>query len=105
LSTVIQSVPGGIIIHVRVVPRARRSGFAGTTGDALRVRLRAPPVDGAANAELIDVVAAALDVPRHAVSIVAGEHSRQKRVRVFGTDSVTAEARLLREGHSPGAQS
>lgn len=98
MSTVIQSVPGGIIIDVRVVPRAGRSGFAGTHGEALSVRLRAPPVDGAANAELIDVVAAALDVPRRAVSIVSGEHSRQKRVRVFGTDSATAEARLLPKG-------
>jgi hypothetical protein len=101
---VIQSVAGGILIDVRVVPRAGRSGFAGAHGDALRVRLHASPVDGAANAELIDVVAAALDVPRRAVSIVSGEHSRQKRVRVSGTDAATAEARLLREGQSQKAR-
>lgn len=51
-------------------------------GDALLVRLNAAPVDGAANAELIEVLADALKVPKRAVSIVAGERSRQKRVRV-----------------------
>lgn len=72
------------IIDVRVVPRATKSGIAGRRGDALLVRLNAAPVDGAANAELIDVLADALGVPRRAVSIVSGERSRQKRVRVDG---------------------
>ena len=53
-------------------------------GDALLVRLHAAPVDGAANAELIQVLAEALDVPKRAVSIASGERSRQKRVRVEG---------------------
>jgi len=57
-------------------------------GDALLVRLNAPPVDGAANAELIEVLADALEIPKRAVSIVAGERSRQKRVRL---DGVTQE--------------
>ena len=95
----IQSTPDGIIISIRVIPRAEKSGLAGTRGDALLVRLHAPPVEGAANAELIDVIATVLDVPRRAVSIVAGERSRQKRVRVFGIDAATAEPRLM-EGAS-----
>lgn len=90
----IQSTPDGVIIRVRVIPRAGRSGLAGARGDALLVRLHAPPVEGKANAELIDVIAAALDVPSRAVSIVAGERSRQKRVRVSGIDAVTAASRL-----------
>ena len=53
-------------------------------GDSLLVRLNAPPVDGAANAELIEVLADAIGVPRRAVSIVAGERARQKRVRIEG---------------------
>jgi uncharacterized protein (TIGR00251 family) len=53
-------------------------------GDAVLVRLHAAPVDGAANAELIEVLADALGVPKRAVSIVAGERARQKRVRVEG---------------------
>jgi uncharacterized protein (TIGR00251 family) len=72
------------IIDVRVMPRASKSGIAGTRGNALLVRLHAAPVDGAANAELIEVLADALGVPKRAVSIVAGERIRQKRVRIEG---------------------
>lgn len=90
----LQSTPDGIIVTVRVIPRASKSGLAGTRGDALLVRLQAPPVEGAANAELIRVIAAACDVPARAVSIISGEHSRQKRVRVTGIDAATASARL-----------
>ena len=82
---------GYIVLDVRVIPRAGKSGVAGTRGDALLVRLNAPPVDGAANAELIDVLADVLGVPRRAVSIVSGERSRQKRVRIEGvTDEFVA---------------
>ena len=96
----IQSTADGIIINIRVVPRAGKSGLAGTRGDALLVRLHAPPVEGAANGELIDVIATVLDVPRRAVSIVAGERSRTKRVRVSGIDAATAEPRLMGAGCS-----
>jgi uncharacterized protein (TIGR00251 family) len=89
----IQSTPDGIIISIRVIPRARRSGLVGTRGDALLVRLRAPPVEGAANIELVDVMATALRVPKRLVSIVAGHYSRQKRVRVSGIDAATAASR------------
>jgi uncharacterized protein (TIGR00251 family) len=58
------------------------------------VRLHAPPVDGAANDELIDVIATALAVPKRSVSIASGERSRQKSVRVSGIDAPTAAARL-----------
>ena len=94
----IQSTPGGIIINVRVIPRAGKAGPAGTRGGALLVRLHAAPVEGAANVELVDVIAAALGVPKRAVAIVAGDRSRQKRVRVAGIDATAAAARL-----APGA--
>ena len=90
----IRTIDGGIVIEIRVIPRAGRSGLAGTRHDALLVRLNAPPVDGAANAELVDVIAAALEIPRRNVSIVGGSRSRQKRVRVDGLDAATAAARL-----------
>jgi uncharacterized protein len=90
----LQPTPDGIILSVRVTPRASKSGVAGTRGDALLVRLHAPPVEGAANAELIRVIAATFDVPPRAVSIIAGEHSRQKRVRVSGIDAATATSKL-----------
>lgn len=72
------------MLSVRVIPRSGRAGLAGIRDNAVLVRLHAPPVEGAANAELIDVLAKALDVPKRALTIVAGEHSRQKRVRVSG---------------------
>jgi uncharacterized protein (TIGR00251 family) len=83
------------VIAVRVIPRASRSQIDGTRGDALLVRLKAPPVDGAANAELIRLIAAALDVPPRNVSLAGGEHSRQKRVAVAGISREAAHARLL----------
>ena len=90
----ITDTPEGILITIRVIPRAGRSEIAGTRGGAFLVRLNAPPVDGAANAELIRVLAAVLDVPKRAITIVTGERSRNKRVRVAGLDVETAEARL-----------
>jgi uncharacterized protein (TIGR00251 family) len=77
-----------VFIGVRVIPRASRPGLAGMRDGALLVRLSAPPVEGAANAELIQVLAKALDVPKRQVTIVAGERSRLKRVKLEG---VTAE--------------
>jgi uncharacterized protein (TIGR00251 family) len=82
------------LLNIRVVPRAKRSGVGGTRGDAWLVRLQAPPVEGAANEELITVLAKLLDVPKRAVTIVSGERSRQKRVRVTGIDPAAAQARL-----------
>jgi uncharacterized protein len=82
------------VLKIRVIPRAKRSGVGGMRGDAWLIRLQAPPVDGAANEELISVLAKLLDVPKRAVTIVAGERSREKRVRVTGMDSAVAQARL-----------
>jgi uncharacterized protein (TIGR00251 family) len=82
------------ILNIRVIPRAKRSGVAGMRGDAWLVRLQSPPVDGAANEELITVLANALEVQKRAVTIVAGERSREKRIRVIGMDSAAAQERL-----------
>ena len=88
----IEVTADGIVLAVRVIPRAGRSGLAGTRDDAVLVRLGAAPVDGAANAELVAVLAAAFGVPRRDVAIVSGERSRHKRVRVRGIDAVAAAA-------------
>jgi len=74
----------GVIVAVRVIPRAAKPGIAGTRDGALLVRLTAPPVEGAANAELIEVIAEAAGVPRRSVSIVAGARARAKRVAING---------------------
>lgn len=80
----IESTAGGILISVRVIPRASASGVAGVRDRSLLVRLNAPPVEGAANAELIALLAKALGVSRRSVSIVSGERGRTKRVRIAG---------------------
>jgi len=81
----IKTTPTGVEIAIRVVPRARKTEIAGQRGDALLVRLAAPPVEGAANAALIQWLAACLGVPARAIHIVAGQQSRHKRVAVAGT--------------------
>ena len=68
-------------LHVQ--PGAKRSEFAGTHGDALKIRLAAPPVEGKANAELIRFLAEAFGVPQRNVVLVRGETSRAKVVRVI----------------------
>ncbi len=86
-----------VLITIRVIPRASRSQIAGTRNDALLVRLAAPPVDGAANAELIDVLAASLDLPRRDITVIAGERSRTKRVQVRGLTAADVSQRLTRQ--------
>jgi uncharacterized protein (TIGR00251 family) len=73
---------GAIRLDVRVQPRASRNEIAGTSGTALRVRLTAPPVEGAANEALVEFLAAELGVPRRHVRIVAGAASRNKIVEI-----------------------
>lgn len=85
----------GVRFAVHVQPRAKKPGIDGTHGDALRVRVQAPPVDGAANDAVIAVLAQALGVPARAVHIAAGQTGRQKLVDVDGLDAATAQARLL----------
>jgi uncharacterized protein len=84
------------VLDIRVIPRSSRTGVDGMRGDAILIRLSAAPVDGAANAGLIAFLSDVLGVPRRDISLVAGEKSRDKRVRIDGIDEGTAIARLLR---------
>lgn len=77
-------MPTAVLIHVRVIPRARRTEISGRRGDAILVRLAAPPVDGAANAALITFLADLLDRPKRDITIVSGQLSRDKRITVSG---------------------
>ena len=76
--------PGSVTFCVQVQPRASRDAIEGEHGDALKIRLTAPPVDDRANQALVQLLAERLNVPRAAVRIVAGEKSRRKRVIVAG---------------------
>jgi uncharacterized protein (TIGR00251 family) len=82
-------------LEIRVIPRAGRSGFAGLRDGALLVRLAAAPVDGAANDELIALLAKALRIPKRGITIVSGERARSKRIRIAGIDREEALARLV----------
>jgi uncharacterized protein (TIGR00251 family) len=75
---------GRVRFSVRVQPRASRSEVVGIYGDALRIRLSAPPVDGAANDELVKFLAHVFAVARRDVRILAGESSRSKIVEIEG---------------------
>jgi uncharacterized protein (TIGR00251 family) len=77
---------GDLFFTVRVVPRASQSCIVGEHDGALRVRVAAPPVDGAANEELTRTLARALKVPAQAVEITSGHASKVKQVRVHGAD-------------------
>jgi|DEB0MinimDraft_10_1074344.scaffolds.fasta_scaffold52254_2 uncharacterized protein (TIGR00251 family) len=82
----------GIELRVRVSPGARRTAIADTNGDQLRIRLAAPPVEGKANAELSKFLAQALGARASAVTIVAGDRARIKRVSIAGDPPTLAAA-------------
>ena len=71
-----------LVLTLHVQPGAKRTEVAGVHGDALKIRLAAPPVDGKANAALLRFLADAFGVPQRAVTLVRGETSRQKTVRI-----------------------
>ena len=81
---VVRTMPGGVVISVHVQPRASQTEFAGIYGHALKIRVAAPPADGAANDELCRFFARHCDVPLSAIQILSGAGSRQKRVFVKG---------------------
>ena len=85
---------GSARFAVRALPRASRTQLAGVYGEAVRVRLAAPPVGGAANQELIAFLARKLDVPRSAVRVVQGERARDKIVEVDGLSAEQVRSRL-----------
>jgi len=81
----------GLTFAVRVVPRASRSEIAGEYNGALRVRIAAPPVEGAANRELIKVLAKSFKLPQNAVEIVSGANAKNKIVRIRGANAAKLE--------------
>lgn len=87
---------GSLTFKVQVVPRASRSEIVGEHNGALRVRLAAPPVDGAANEELVRILARVFAVPRSAIEIKSGHSSKTKQVRVTGA-TFSALQKILTE--------
>ena len=85
----------GCVISVHAQPGAKHTAVAGLHGEALKIRLAAPPVDGKANAELLRFVAERLGVARSAITLLAGDASRAKRLRVVGASAAQIVARLV----------
>lgn len=87
---------GGVVFNARIQPRARCNQIAGVHGDALKIALTAPPVEGAANEACIAFLAKHFGLPRSRVEIVGGQTSRNKIIRLQGIDKATFEAVLAR---------
>src|SRR6266850_5476056 len=88
-------------LTVRVIPRSSKPGIAGIREGALLIRLQSPPVEGAANEELILVIAETFGAARRDVEIVAGERSRLKRVAIGSVDRPHVNAVLRSLGMNP----
>ncbi|HJX85835.1 MAG TPA: DUF167 domain-containing protein [Candidatus Angelobacter sp.] len=80
----IQETAKGLTFAVRVHPRARKNAITGTVGDALKLALTAPPVDGKANQGVVEFLAGLFQIPRASVTIASGASSRNKVVRITG---------------------
>ncbi|HSB44627.1 MAG TPA: DUF167 domain-containing protein [Nitrospira sp.] len=95
---IVQDSKDGAVLTVHVQPKASRTACVGIHGDALKIRIAAPPVDGAANEELIRFLAQTLSLPLSAVHIDSGASGRHKRVRLDGVNAAHVTARLLEKG-------
>ena len=85
---------GGISIAIKLQPRARKNAITGQVGDALKVSLTAPPVDGKANQACIEFFANLLKVPRSSVTIASGQSSRNKVIRIAGVSTEEIRQRI-----------
>ena len=90
----IHDTPGGATFAVKLHPRAKKNAITGEVGDALKLSLTAPPVDGKANAACIEFFANLLKVPRSSVTIASGQTSRRKVIRVAGLSAEELRKRL-----------
>ncbi len=93
----IQERNGAVVFPVRVQPRASKDEIAGEIGGTLKVRLRAPAVEGRANEALIEFLARLLKTPKSAVRILSGDRSRTKRIEIGGVTGQQIQALLVVE--------
>jgi uncharacterized protein (TIGR00251 family) len=90
----IQESSGGVTFAVRVHPRAKKNAITGELGDALKLALTSPPVEGRANEACIEFFAKLLKVPRSSVTIASGQSSRKKVIRVAGLSAEEVRKRM-----------
>lgn len=90
----LQGSARGVIVTVHAVPRASRTAVQGLHGDAVKIRLQAPPVEGKANAALVRFLSQALAIPPRRVMLLSGLAGRHKRVLITGLDAAAVCAGL-----------
>lgn len=84
----------GVTFVVKVHPRARKNGVTGVVGDALKLALTAPPVEGRANQAVVEFFAELFEIPRSSVTIASGKTGRRKVVRIAGVSKQVVEHKL-----------
>ena len=90
----LHETPVGITFAVKVQPRARRNAVVGERGDALKIALTAPPVDGRANEACVEFLAEVLDIARSSIAIISGQSNRNKVIRITGLSKEKLRERL-----------
>lgn len=89
-----QEHPDGVVIKIKVQPRASKSRIAGLLGDSLKVTLTAPPVDGAANMACIEFFARLMGLPKSRIEIISGQTGRTKLLKIFGIKSADLKEKI-----------
>jgi uncharacterized protein (TIGR00251 family) len=92
----IKDTPSGATFAVRLRPRTRKNAITGELGNALKISLTAPPIEGRANHACIEFLADLLKLPRSSITIAAGQSSRNKLIRISGVSAAEIAARLRR---------
>ena len=92
----LQNRPDGVYLSLKVQPRASKTEIGEVTGNELKVKVTAPPVDSAANEAVLRLLAETLDCPRNAVQLVRGATARHKQVRIVGMAGEEVAKRLIR---------
>jgi uncharacterized protein len=101
----VYDAPDGAFFAIKVHPRARKSAITGELGDALKVSVTSPPVDGRANQACIEFFAKLLKVPQSSVTIASGQTGRIKVLRVSGLAAEEVRERFAMLFESPGGRS
>lgn len=94
LPAFVRVAPDGVLLAIKLQPRASKNELGQALGNELRVKVTAPPVDSAANEALVRLLADTLDCPRSRIELLHGQTSRHKTVKIHGLSAETAMARL-----------
>lgn len=101
----VKETDAGVTFAIRVLPRSSKCDLAGLQGDALKIKITAPPVEGRANDECIRFLAELLNVKKNRIAIVSGHTSKNKRISVAGLTAGKLRALLIKGGLAPASGS